>query len=86
MSKQDLMVGSVLNVTVDVRKNNGESITPAIVTRIKTGDDGEVRMNLFVILDTGETDRYNYIPLVDKQPDEIAEHYPEKVAFWPSSS
>lgn len=81
-----LTIGSILNATVDSRTNNGESVAPAIVTRIHKEEGGQPRVDLRVFLDTGADRKYGHIPLVDKKPDHIAEAYPEKVAFWPSDS
>lgn len=85
MSVKTPGVGSTVNVTVDSRANNGESIAPAMVTRVKNTDEG-IRLNMTVFLDTGATKRYQYIPFVDSQPAEIAEFLPVKVAFWPTDS
>lgn len=85
MSKK-LTIGTVLQTTVDSRTNNGESVAPAVVTRIQKDDAGNPMVNLRVFLDTGTDRRYTYIPVVDHKPEYIASGYPEKVAFWPTDS
>lgn len=84
MSKE-LMIGSILQVTVDIRRNGGQSIAAGSVTRIGRNSEGTM-LNVRVFLDTGEHMMYYDVPLVEGPPEEIAEHRPERVAFWPVAS
>lgn len=83
--KDELVVGTPMQVTVDSRINNGLSVAPALVTMIREDPEEGMRLNLRVFLDTGMDRRYNNIPLVDTKPDNIEMIHPEQVAFWPEA-
>jgi hypothetical protein len=90
MSKKVTM-GDVVHTVVDPRMNNGDDVAMAFVTRVNDVE-GESRLNLRVLLDTGADQRFTNVQLFDKRPSEDDEDTPrtvegvQRVAFWPTRS
>lgn len=86
-----ILLGDTVHTVVDPRMNNGEDVAPAIVTKV-TEVDGEERLNLRVLLDTGADQRFTNVQLVDDRPSAGDEDTPrtvegvQRVAFLPTRS
>lgn len=67
-------LGQLVHTKVDPRKNNGDDVAMAFVTKIKEDDDAnEVFVNLRVLLDTGADLRVSNVKVLAKRPEEDAE-------------
>lgn len=78
-------VSSTLQVKVDARQNNGEDTAAAIVTKVVESEDGnDYTVNLLVFMDTGATQSWKDVSLVEKKDldDAQAENPQGRVAFW----
>lgn len=90
MSKKVTM-GDMVHTVVDPRMNNGEDVAPAIITRVNKVD-GEERLNLRVLLDTGADQRFSNVQFTTTRPSEDDEDVAmtvegvQRVAFWPTQS
>lgn len=82
-------MGMVVYAVVDPRINNGEDVAPALITRVKGGEDEEQRVNLRVLLDTGADLRLSNVKLCDERPETNEENVgktvegTQRVAYWP---
>lgn len=85
-------MGMVVYAVVDPRINNGEDVAPAIITRVRETEgegEGNERVNLRVLLDTGADLRLTNVALSDERPDEDDDSVgktvegTQRVAYWP---
>lgn len=84
---QTPVVGRTVQVTVNPRMNNGQSVAAGQITsarEVEEGEDGKFVVGVRVLLDTGETVQLRDIPLVDKKDadDAANEHAQGRVAYY----
>lgn len=74
-------LGRIVHAVVDPRINNDDDVAMAFITRVRNVD-GEDRVNLRVLLDTGADIRLTNVKVFDSRPDSD-ETEGQRVAFWP---
>lgn len=93
MTAKTAKLGDQVEAKVDSRINNGNDKAVAFVTSVSENEDGDQRVTLRVLMDTGADIRLTNVELLpaskaDKVEDDEVKAKAEgtrRVAFWPSS-